>query len=154
LIELEPVIQFIVNRLQTRSPGDLVVLGTLITIMSGDEPLGNSSISDAQFAALAGGPELVREGLYETREAFTKPMFVEASIAVRDAGAQTKAAAPTKRSLKRLVDALRSTHLAVPVWIALAQARKGSLAQMEDYPAKAMAKGFDDVSFISRDDHR
>jgi THO complex subunit 2 len=113
--------------------------------MSGDEPLGNSSISDAQFASLAGGPELVREGLYETREAFTKPIIVEASIAVRDAGAQTKAAAPTKRSLKRLVDALRATGLAVPTWIALAQARQGSLAQMEAYPAKAMAKGFDDV---------
>jgi THO complex subunit 2 len=61
----------------------------------------------------------------------------------------------TKKSLPRLINALRDTKLAIPIWLALAQTRQGVVDKLverqPDTPLKALGLMHDKVSRFSRE---
>lgn len=147
-MDLEPVLQFIINRLMRGESNDLTILESLISIMSGSTKIDNDAISDDQLKAYASGREMIREAFNQTSLSIPRPADSldpgqKAKVAPVD---KTKS---TKKSLPRLINALRETGLALPIWIALAQTRQGSVDRMADAPIKAMSARQDTVSISS-----
>lgn len=122
-MDLVPVIQQIANQLKNRSLADLITLKHLISKMSGIDPLHD--ISNHQIACFSGGPLLSAEGANATRSLNDEPprTDIEKASALRTKK-QPKKRANYDSSTKRLVGALQSTSLALPILIAIAQARK------------------------------
>ena len=142
-MDLEPVLQFIINRLMRGDSADLIVLTQLIGRMQGITLVENHAISDAQLEAYATGREMIREAFFATTLSIARPSD-DPSQKPKD-GPVDKAKS-TKKSLPRLINALRDTSLAVPLWIALAQTRQGAVGKLSSAPLKAMSKIQDNVS--------
>ncbi|RSH93955.1 hypothetical protein EHS25_006608 [Saitozyma podzolica] len=136
-MDLEPVLQFVINRLMRGESNDLTILQSLLSVMSGLTKIDNDAISDDQLKAYATGREMVREAFNLTTLAIVRPADGDPGQKVKEAPMdKTKS---TKRSLPRLINALRDTHLALPIWIALAQTRQGAVDRMASAPIKAMS---------------
>jgi THO complex subunit 2 len=144
-MDLQPVLQFIVNRLMDNQIGDLTILDRLISIMSGVSQVENDAISTDQVQAYAGGRELVKEAFYSTTLTINRPVE-GAEFGAKAKEAPFDRAKSTKKSLPRLVAALRDTALAVPIWIALAKVRQESMENLEEEPIKVMSMMQDTVS--------
>ncbi|OCF36409.1 hypothetical protein I316_01658 [Kwoniella heveanensis BCC8398] len=110
-MDLDPVLQYIINRLMRSHSGDLIILEKLMSTMSGIEPVPNDGVSEKQLQAYGGGREM------------EVPVDKIKNV---------------KKSLPRLVNALRNTNLALPIWIALAQTRQGVVDKLSNTPIKAM----------------
>lgn len=104
-VDVEGMLQYIVNQLRDGNAFDLVILSELIFRMGGIESIAN--LSDAHVEALAGGPLLLSEVLHNASVA------TAASASIR----------PNKRANAKLVQALVSSHLGIPLWILLARQR-------------------------------
>ncbi|WWD09899.1 hypothetical protein V865_008028 [Kwoniella europaea PYCC6329] len=134
-MDLGPVLQYIINRLMRGQSGDLIILEKLMSTMSGIEPVPNDGVSDTQLQAYGGGKEMVREAFNATRIQIAPPP---------EPGTDKPKEAPVdklkniKKSLPRLVNALRDTRLAIPIWIALAQTRQAVVDKLANTPIKAM----------------
>nr|XP_018263621.1 uncharacterized protein I303_03491 [Kwoniella dejecticola CBS 10117]OBR85779.1 hypothetical protein I303_03491 [Kwoniella dejecticola CBS 10117] len=134
-MDLGPVLQYIINRLMRGQSGDLIILEKLMSSMSGIEPVPNDGVSDTQLQAYGGGKEMVKEAFNTTRIQIAPPP---------EPGTDKPKEAPVdklkniKKSLPRLVNALKSTGMAIPIWIALAQTRQAVVDKQSDTPIKAM----------------
>ncbi len=142
-MDLEPILQFIINRLMRSESADLNILEKLISIMSGVNAVENDTISDDQLMAYGTGREMVREAFHSTIIAISRPAEGEPGGKAKEAPFDT--AKSTKKSLPRFVNALRETRLSMPIWIALAQTQQGAADKMASAPIKAMASMQDTV---------
>ncbi|KAI9637923.1 transcription factor/nuclear export subunit protein 2-domain-containing protein [Dioszegia hungarica] len=138
-MDLEPVLQFIVNRLMRGQSADLTILQSLISIMSGESKIDNDAISNDQLRAYGSGREMIREAFNSTVIAIPRPMTPGDPAAQGAQAAPVDKAKPTKKSLARLISGLRDTGLDMPIWIALAQTRQGAVDKMVGAPIKAMS---------------
>ena len=145
-MDLEPVLQFIVNRLMRGQSADLTILQSLISIMSGETKIDNDAISNDQLRAYGSGREMIREAFNSTVIAIPRPMTPGDPAAQGAQAAPVDKAKPTKKSLARLISGLRDTGLDMPIWIALAQTRQGAVDKMVGAPIKAMSSMQDNVS--------
>ena len=144
-MDLEPVLQFVINRLMRGESLDLSILQSLLSIMSGVSSIDNDAISDDQLRAYATGREMIRESFNSTVLSITRPAEGDPGQKAKEAPVdKTKS---IKKSLPRLINALRDAHLAMPIWIALAQTRQGAVDTMAGTPIKAMSSMQDNVSF-------
>lgn len=152
-MDLEPVLQFIINRLMRGQSADLTILQSLISIMSGETKIDNDAISNDQLKAYGAGREMIRESFNATNVAISKPHMPGDPAAQGAQAAPVDKTRPTKKSLARLISGLRDTGLDMPIWIALAQTRQGAVDKMVGAPIKAMSSMQDNVSSIcySRD---
>ncbi|WVR05355.1 hypothetical protein IAU60_002369 [Kwoniella sp. DSM 27419] len=135
-MDLDPVLQYIVNRLMRGHSGDLIILEKLLSTMSGMEPVPNDGVSETQLQAYAGGREMVREAFNATRISIAPPQ--EPGSTDKPKEAPVDKIKNIKKSLPRLVHALRDTNLAIPIWIALAQTRQAVIDKLSNTPLKAM----------------
>eukprot|EP00043_Microstomoeca_roanoka_P003384 m.43460 g.43460 ORF g.43460 m.43460 type:complete len:1411 (+) comp12040_c0_seq1:86-4318(+) len=101
-IDIEPVLQYIINRLKENQASDLIVLKELVSKIAGYEPL--EDMTSMQLQALAGGQVLRQRGSTFSNARLTKEQ---------------------KRSLKHMMEAFLSTKrpLLVPLLISIAQQR-------------------------------
>lgn len=120
VVDLEPVFRFILNRLSTSSPTELVVLDRLVVIMAGLTPMEDNAVSNDQLKALSGGIELVKEAISATTIEVQKPVDPTEQGGVTK---QVKIKKPKviKHSLPRLLAYCRDEEFGLPIWIALAQ---------------------------------
>ncbi|WVQ98958.1 hypothetical protein IAU59_006090 [Kwoniella sp. CBS 9459] len=135
-MDLDPVLQYIMNRLMRGHSGDLIILEKLMSTMSGIEPVPNDGVSEKQLQAYRGGREMVREAFNATRISIAPPP--EPGSTDKPKEVPVDKIKNVKKSLPRLVNALRDTRLAVPIWIALAQTRQGVVDKLSNTPIKAM----------------
>lgn len=146
MMDLEPVLQFIINRLMRGDSGDLTILSRLVQRMYGVDTVENNGVSDAQLEAYGTGREMVHEAFWATRILLARPSDDPTS---KPKEAPVDKAKSTKKSLPRLINALRDTHLALPIWIALAQTRQGVVDKLAWAPLKAMGLMQDKASQIT-----
>lgn len=139
-MDLEPLLQFIMNRLMRCESADLAILESLISIMSGESRVDNDAISADQLQSLAGGRQLIKEVFDLTQIMIVKPQA--APIADRSK--------LYRKSLPRLINGLRETGMAMPIWIGLGQTSQGSADKSADTPIKAMSNTQDSVCLFGR----
>lgn len=146
-MDLEPILQYIINKLMRGESDDLTILSRVIQRMYGVDTVENNGVSDAQLEAYATGRQMIHESFWTTQILLAKP--------TDDPGNKSKSAPmdkakSTKKSLPRLISALRETKLAIPIWIALAQTRQGVVDKLverqPDTPLKALGLMHDKVS--------
>jgi THO complex subunit 2 len=148
-MDLEPILQYIINKLMRGESDDLTILSRVIQRMYGVDTVENNGVSDAQLEAYGTGRQMIHESFWTTQILLAKP--------TDDPGNKSKSAPmdkakSTKKSLPRLISALRETKLAIPIWIALAQTRQGVVDKLverqPDTPLKALGLMHDKVSYI------
>ncbi|WVN86680.1 uncharacterized protein L203_101852 [Cryptococcus depauperatus CBS 7841] len=135
-MDLNPVLQYIINRLMRGHSGDIIILEKLMSSMSGIEPIPNDGVSEAQLQAYAGGREIIREAFSATRIQIQAPP--EPGLTEQPVRAPIEKVKNLKKSLPRLVNALREQGLAMPIWIALGQTRQAVIDKLVNTPIKAM----------------
>ncbi|EIW70014.1 hypothetical protein TREMEDRAFT_29485 [Tremella mesenterica DSM 1558] len=136
-MDLEPILQFIINRQMRGESADLIVLTQLVSKMQGITLVENHAISEGQLQAYATGREMIREAFFATTPTIARPSDDPTQQPKQGPVDKIKS---TKRSLPRLISALREAKLAIPLWIALAQTRQGAADRLVDAPLKAMSK--------------
>ena len=145
-MDLEPILQYIINKLMRGESDDLTILSRVIQRMYGVDTVENNGVSDAQLEAYATGKAMVHESFWTTQILLAKPTDDPANKAKTAPTDKTK---NTKKSLPRLISALRDTKLAIPIWIALAQTRQGVVDKIverqPDAPLKALGLMHDKV---------
>jgi hypothetical protein len=137
-------LQYIINRISNTRADDLTLLDKLIVSMSGLSQFDDAAISKDQLKAYATGQEMVKESFYSTVIGINKPNDNGSIIKAKDAVGKS-----TKKSLPRLIKALRDTELAIPIWIGLAQLSQGAVDTMPTAPIKALSLMQDSVSSYS-----
>lgn len=149
-MDLEPILQYIINKLMRGESDDLTILSRVIQRMYGVDTVENNGVSDAQLEAYATGKAMVHEAFWTTSILLAKPTDDPANKAKAAPVDKTK---NTKKSLPRLISALRDTKLAIPIWIALAQTRQGVVDRLverqPDTPLKALGLMHDKVCLTS-----
>jgi THO complex subunit 2 len=168
-MDLEPILQYMMNRLSRGQPADLSIFQSVISIMSGMPVINNDTVSAEQLKAFGAGPELVLEALNPTFAVAPSPLAGASGSGPGGAGggrgggggpggnaggtpAPSTGLPPsekkksTKMSLPRLMAALKGTEMAVPLWIALAQTTQYAVDGMGNVPIKAMSILQDNVS--------
>ncbi|WVQ78452.1 hypothetical protein IAT38_000538 [Cryptococcus sp. DSM 104549] len=135
-MDLTPVLQYIINRLMRGHSGDLIILEKLMSSMSGVEPVPNDGVSPTQLQAYAGGREIIREAFSTTRISIAAPP--EPGQGDQPKTVPVEKIRSIKKSLPRLVNALKDTGLAMPIWIGLAQTRQAVVDKLANTPMKAM----------------
>lgn len=143
-MDLEPLLQFIMNRLLRGQSDDLAILDSLITSMTGALQYDNDAISALQLEAHLGGPQLLHEMFETTQFTIVNPAPL---------GEERPAPAPQidnskmwKKSLPRLLRVLRETGMTMPILLGLAQTSQRSMDTMAHAPIKAMSLIQDSVS--------
>lgn len=125
--ELNPVLSYVAHQLQSGQTTEIVVLRELIWKMAGIEPL--PSLSEAQIAAMAGGPTLRIE-----------------AIASETRGARFDTSESNLRGPQRLGKSLlEAPSLALPLLIQVAQQRQACIFRASDAHLKSLASLFDAV---------
>lgn len=146
-MDLEPILQYIINKLMRGESDDLTILSRVIQRMYGVDTVENNGVSDAQLEAYATGKQMIHEAFWTTQILLPKPTDDPANKAKSAPTDKTKS---TKKSLPRLINALRDTKLAIPIWIALGQTRQGVVDKLverqPDTPLKALGLMHDKVS--------
>lgn len=146
MMDLEPILQYIANKLMRGESDDLTILSRVIQRMYGVDTVENNGVSDAQLEAYATGKQMIHEAFWTTQILLAKPTDDPANKAKT---APFDKAKSTKKSLPRLINALRDTRLAIPIWIALAQTRQGVIDKLverqPDAPLKALGLMHDKV---------
>lgn len=146
MMDLEPILQYIINKLMRGESDDLTILSRVIQRMYGVDTVENNGVSDAQLEAYATGKAMVHEAFWTTQILLSKPTDDPANKAKTAPTDKTKS---TTKSLPRLISALRDTKLAIPIWIALAQTRQGVIDKLverhPDTPLKALGLMHDKV---------
>lgn len=128
-MDCTPILQYLANRLHEGQVADLIVLSELILKMAGIEPMGE--LSDAQMAALSGGPLLQTEA-HLTLIPGTTPAAV---LLARNS---------LKKGAMRLYRTLMQNRLAVPLLILVAQQREACVfSDDDDVHIKSLSSTFD-----------
>ena len=123
-VDLLPMLKYIVHQLQNGQATEIVVFRELIWKMTGIEPL--PSLSDAQIAAMAGGPTLRVE-----------------AVAAATRGSRSD---PNDRKIAvRLGKVLLESGLALPLLIQIAQQRQACIYHAANTPLKSLASLYDQV---------
>ncbi|KAJ3574543.1 hypothetical protein NP233_g1708 [Leucocoprinus birnbaumii] len=123
--ELSPVLSYVAHQLQSGQTTEIVVLRELIWKMAGIEPL--PSLSEAQIAAMAGGPVLRIE-----------------AIASETRGARLDTSESNLKGPQRLGRSLlEAPSLALPLLVQVAQQRQACVFRAPDAHLKSLASLFD-----------
>lgn len=122
-----PVLQYLVHQLAQGHGNDLIVLSELILKMAGMEPVGE--LSEAQTAALSGGPLLQSEATLALISAPTPT----AALLARNA---------LKKGSARLHRMLLQSRLALPLLVLMAQYRQQCIWKTETH-IKSLSSAFD-----------
>ncbi|KAF5387899.1 hypothetical protein D9615_000104 [Tricholomella constricta] len=122
--DLTPVLTYVMHQLHNGQTTELVVLRELIWKMAGIEPL--PSLSDAQVAAMAGGPVLRIE-----------------SVASATRGARLDPGDAVLKGPQRLGRALLESSLALNLLIQVAQQRQACVFKAPDTHIKSLASLYD-----------
>lgn len=125
--DLTPLLKYIVHQLHNGQTTEIIVLRELIWKMAGIEPL--PSLSDAQVAAMAGGPTLRIE-----------------AVASATRGARLDPGDAVLKGPQRLGKALLESDLALPLLIQVAQQRQSCVFQAPNAYLKSLASLYDTVS--------
>ena len=125
--DLTPLLKYIVHQLHNGQTTEIIVLRELIWKMAGIEPL--PSLSDAQVAAMAGGPILRIE-----------------AVAAATRGARLDPGDAVLKGPQRLGKALLESNLALPLLIQIAQQRQSCVFQAPNAYLKSLASLYDTVS--------
>lgn len=128
--DLTPILQYVVHQLHNGQTTEIIVFREIIWKMAGIEPL--PSLSDAQVAAMAGGPTLRIE-----------------AVASATRGARSDSADVTFKALPRLGKALLESSLALPLLVQVAQQRQACVYQAPNAYLKSLASLFDTVGGAS-----
>lgn len=142
LIDSRPIVRYVANQLAAGNPKDLVILRELVSAMTAIDPLAN--LSDAQVAAMGGGAVLRAEAVHPTVP--TVKMPVQPGTVVGPEPIVEKRGV-TGRSAAKLAQALRDDGLAVPLLVAVAQARESCVFAVPEEEAhmKHLSSLFDNV---------
>lgn len=124
-----PVLQYLVNQLHQGHGNDLIVLSELVLKMAGIEPVGE--LSDAQTAALSGGPLLQSEATLTLIAAPTPTAALLARNALKKGGA-------------RLHRTLVQSRLALALLVLMAQHRQRCVFETEAH-IKSLSSAYDTV---------
>ena len=127
--DLTPLLKYIVHQLHNGQTTEIIVLRELIWKMAGIEPL--PSLSDAQVAAMAGGPTLRIE-----------------AVASATRGARLDPGDAVLKGPQRLGKALLESNLALPLLIQVAQQRQSCVFQAPNAYLKSLASLYDTVSVV------
>lgn len=127
--DLTPLLKYIVHQLHNGQTTEIIVLRELIWKMAGIEPL--PSLSDAQVAAMAGGPSLRIE-----------------AVASATRGARLDPGDAVLKGPQRLGKALLESNLALPLLIQVAQQRQSCVFQAPNAYLKSLASLYDTVSVV------
>ncbi|KAG1756059.1 transcription factor/nuclear export subunit protein 2-domain-containing protein [Suillus lakei] len=122
--DLSPLLKYVVHQLYNGQTTEIVVLRELIWKMAGIEPL--PSLSDAQIAAMAGGPALRIEAVASTTR-----------------GARLDPGDAVLKGPQRLGKTMLETNLALPLLIQVAQQRQSCVFKAPDAHLKSLASLFD-----------
>ncbi|RDX55708.1 hypothetical protein OH76DRAFT_1461168 [Lentinus brumalis] len=122
--DLTPILNYVVHQLHNGQTTEIIVFREIIWKMAGIEPL--PSLSDAQVAAMAGGPTLRIE-----------------AVASATRGARSETADTILKALPRLGKALLDSSLALPLLVQVAQQRQACVYQAPDAHLKSLASLFD-----------
>ncbi|KAI0729395.1 transcription factor/nuclear export subunit protein 2-domain-containing protein [Fomitopsis betulina] len=122
--DLTPLLKYIVHQLHNGQTTEIIVLRELIWKMAGIEPL--PSLSDAQVAAMAGGPSLRIE-----------------AVASATRGARLEPGDAVLKGPQRLGKALLESNLALPLLIQVAQQRQSCVFQAPNAYLKSLASLYD-----------
>lgn len=140
---LEPLVQQIGNQLKRQSLADLITLKQLISKMSGIEVA--QDLTKAQVACLAGGPLMQREAIDLTQIRHPPPPTDDNE---RMSRGRPKKPPVYDNSRHRLIQALQSSGLTLPILVAIAQAREACIFVATENlgHTKQLGLAFDDVS--------
>lgn len=127
--DLTPLLKYIVHQLHNGQTTEIVVLRELIWKMAGIEPL--PSLSEAQMAAMAGGPALRIEAIASTTR-----------------GARQDPGDVVMKGPQRLGKSLLDSSLALPLLIQVAQQRQACVYKAANAHLKSLASLYDAVSFL------
>jgi THO complex subunit 2 len=125
--DLTPVLKYIVHQLHNGQTTEIIVLRELIWKMAGIQPL--PSLSEAQMAAMAGGPALRIE-----------------AIASSHRGARLDPGDAVLKGPQRLGKGLLESSLALPLLIQVAQQRQACVYKAPNTHLKSLAGLYDAVS--------
>ena len=129
VMDCTPVLQYLVNQLQQGHGNDLIVLSELVLKMAGIEPVGE--LSDAQTAALSGGPLLQGEAMLTLIAAPSPTAALLARNAFKKAGS-------------RLHRTLVQSRLALALLVLMAQHRQRCVFETEAH-IKSLSSAYDTV---------
>lgn len=141
---LEPLVQQIANQLRNKSLADLITLRFLVTKMSGIDV--SQDMSEVQVACLGGGPLMQAEAIDVTRILHPPPPSNDQERLNRG---KPKATDKAEKSKARLLQALQKSELALPLVVAIAQARASCIFVARDNlgHTKQLGLAFDDVRY-------
>ena len=127
--DLTPLLKYIVRQLYNGQTTEIVVLRELIWKMAGIQSL--PSLSEAQMAAMAGGPALRIE-----------------TIASTTRGARQDPGDVVMKGSQQLGKSLLDSSLALPLLIQVAQQRQACVYKAANAHLKSLASLYDTVSFL------
>lgn len=128
--DLTSVLKYIVHQLYNGQTTEIIVLREVIWKMAGIEPLPD--LSDAQIAAMAGGPTLRVE-----------------AVASDTRGARLDPGDAVLKGPQRLGKALLDSSLALPLLIQVAQQRQACVFRAPEAHLKSLASLYDTVSIAA-----
>ena len=139
---LEPLVQQIGNQLKRQSLADLITLKQLISKMSGIEIA--QDMTKAQVACLAGGALMQREAIDLTQIRHPAPPTDDNERMTRG---RPKKSPIFENSKQRLLQALQSSGLTLPILVAIVQAREACVFVATENlgHTKQLGLAFDDV---------
>ncbi|KAG7531987.1 hypothetical protein FFLO_03926 [Filobasidium floriforme] len=142
---LEPLMQQIGNQLKRQSLADLITLKQLISKMSGIEVA--QDLTKAQVACLAGGPLMQREAIDLTQIRHPPPPTDDNE---RMSRGRPKKPPVYDNSRHRLIQALQSSGLILPILVAIAQAREACIFVATENlgHTKQLGLAFDDCNNV------
>ena len=144
MMELEPVLDFIISRINIKRYDDLVILDSIMTLMAGSTRLPDDAFSDDQLRAFATGDELQKESITQTTIGIIKRLMPDDPLADAKRREAMRKPASVKNSLPKLVEALRDPNFGIPIFIGLARTYQ-NLATEHPYVSKNARSGQRDV---------
>lgn len=129
MFNLDPLLQLIVRGLKKQYDFTLKVVEKLMSGMIGEDIVENSFVSVTQLSAYMTGPEMIREAFFASENTRGERVRRSNDLVVQ-----------IKKSVPRLLAALRSTELTIPILIGLARMATDSTNPTLDMPVKAIAK--------------
>ena len=121
MMDLEPVLDFIIARVNAKRYDDLVILDQIITLMTGSTRLPDDAFSDDQLRAFAADDELQKESITQTTISIIKRLLPDDPLADAKRREALKKPPSVKNSLPKLVEALKDPNFGIPIFLGLAK---------------------------------
>lgn len=126
-MDAEHVLRYVAHRLRNNETNEMIVLQELIYRMTGIKPLAIAT--EAQIVAMSGGPTLRIE-----------------AVASEERGALEERPQTNAKSREKLIRALRTSGLMLPLLVLIAQHRQTCVFTSSEDHLKSLANTYDTVS--------